>query len=71
MWRVQVRPCFSGLSRQLAHGAYSGSAAAAAARRDAVLVAAQSALGAAMRALGPEVVLEALPLNLIEASSLF
>lgn len=34
--------------------------------RDQVLVAAQNALGAAMRALGPEAVLEALPLQLVE-----
>jgi ribosomal RNA-processing protein 12 len=37
--------------------------------RDQVLVAAQSALGAAMRALGPEVVLAALPLNLIQVTT--
>lgn len=37
--------------------------------RDTVLVAAQSALGAAMRALGPETVLEALPLDLIEVGA--
>ena len=34
-----------------------------------LLVAAQNALGVAMRCLGPEAVLEALPLNLMEVSA--